>query len=234
MNILLVGVLALSVVSMIIGYMKGFIRIVISLIATIVTLVVVGMFSGTVADMIIEYTALDEAIETKFVTMIFGDDIYLADYEDDSDSLTLTQQIALIESAELPEFLKDATIENNNSEIYEQLGVSTFSEYIGTYLSSWVINVLSFIVTFLITWVIIRVIVFSLDVIANLPVLRGVNRVIGAILGLEFSFVIVWLFFLMLSVIYSTEIGQQCYVWIEESMILTLLYDNNPIIGLLL
>ncbi len=234
MNILLVAVLALGVVCIIIGYMKGFIRITISLIATIVTLVVVGMFSGMVSDLIIEKTALDDALETKFVTMIFGDEIYLANYEDSSGELSLTEQIELIESADIPEFLKEAALENNNSEIYEQLGVATFSEYISTYLARWIVSVIAFILTFLIVWIIVRVIVFSLDVIANLPVLRGINRFVGALLGLGFAFIFVWLFYLGLSVVYSTEIGQQCYVWIEESALLTILYDKNPLLGLLL
>lgn len=234
MNILLISVIILGIVSVIVGYMKGFIRIAVSLVATIFTLIVVGMFSGQVGDLIVEHTVLDEALETKFVNMLFGDDIYLANYEDLSEELTLSEQITLINGTDLPEFLKDATLENNNSEIYEQLGASTFSEYIGRYLSNWVIDVLAFIVTFLVTWIIVRVVVFSLDVIANLPVLKGFNRVIGAILGLEFALVFVWLFYLALSIVYSTEFGQQCYVWIEESALLTMLYDNNPILGLLL
>lgn len=234
MNILLVGVLALGIVSVIVGYINGFIRIAISLVATVITLIVVGMFSGEVSDLIVEYTALDSAIETKFETMIFGDDIYLADYEDVSEELTLSQQIVLIENAEIPDFLKEAAMENNNSEIYSQLGVETFSEYIGMYLAKWVIDVLAFIVTFLITWVVVRVIVFSLDVMANLPVLRGLNRGVGAILGLQFALVLVWLFYLALSVVYTTEFGQQCYIWIDESTLLTMLYNNNPILGLLL
>lgn len=233
MNILLIVILALCALSMLYGYVRGFIRIVISLVATVATLIFVGMFTPYVTDLIVDYTPLDEAIELQFTTAMFGDDVFLAT-GDGSENLTLAEQIVLIEDADIPDFLKEATLDNNNNEIYEQLGVTTFAEYIGAYLSAWVISVLAYIITFLIAWCIVRAVVFSLDTIANLPILHGINRAIGTVLGLSFAVVIVWVFFLGLSIMYSTEIGQMCYEWIAESEFLTFLYDNNPIIDMLI
>lgn len=234
MNILLIGVVLLGVACMIRGYMKGFIRIVISLVATIATLFLVGIFSPIVADMIIDMTPLDGAIETKFETTLFGDEVYTTDLETISEELTLAEQISIIEGADIPEFLKEALLDNNNSEIYEQLGVDTFVDYIGTYLSSWVINTMAFIITFLIVWILVRVVIFSLDVVAELPLLHGINRGIGTILGLGVAVIIVWVGFLGLAIVYSSEIGQMCYLWIDESALLTMLYDSNPLINMLL
>lgn len=233
MNVLLMGILGLCIVCMIYGYVKGFIRIVISLVAVAATLILVGMFVPTVTDMIVEYTPLDEAIELQFTTAMFGDDIYV-ETESAQEELALSEQISLIEAAEIPDFLKEAALDNNNDEIYEQLGVTTFMEYIGQYLAKWVINVLAYIITFLIVWCVVSIFVFSLDVIAGLPVLHGINRMIGTVLGLGFALVVVWVGFLGLSIIYASEIGQMCYEWIAESALLTYLYDVNPIIEMLL
>ncbi len=234
MNYLLISVLVLGVGCMVLGYMKGFIRIVISLIATMLTLVLVGMFTPVVTNAVIEYSPLDEAISTKYENMFFGDSIYTEGVNTEEEEYTLSQQIIMIQAVDLPDFLKEAMIENNNSEIYEQLGVDTFAEYISAYLTEWTIKVVAFIITFLIVWVIMRLVFFSLVVLSNLPLLHGINRAIGTVLGLGFAVIIVWIGYLALALLHSSSFAQQCYIWIEESQLLTFLYDTNPIWKLLM
>ncbi len=233
MNILMIGILVLCAICMLYGYLKGFIRIVISLVAAFATVVLVGMFVPTVTELIVDYTPLDEAIELQFTTEFFGDDVYI-EIEGEAAELPLTEQVELIETADIPDYLKEAALADNNSEIYDQLGVTTFTEYIGKYLASWVIKVFAYVITFLIVWCVVSLVVFSLDVIANLPVLHGINRVIGTFLGLGFAIIIIWLGFLVLSLMYSSEIGQMYYGFIEESRFLTYLYEHNMILDILL
>lgn len=232
MNALMIGVLLLCIACMAYGYFNGFIKIVISLVAVVATVILVGMLVPKVTDVITEYTVLDEAIELKFTTTIFGDDVYLADSVEEE--LSLSEQITMIEEADVPDVLKDSVLDNNNSEIYEQLGVSTFSEYLGSYLAKWIINVISYIITFLVVWVVVNVFVFSLDVVADLPILHGINRVIGTVLGLGFAVVVIWVVFLGVTVMYSSDMGQLLYGWIRENVFLSFMYDVNPIMQMLL
>ena len=237
MNGLLFGVLVLCVTCMLVGYKKGFIRIVISLVSTIITIVLVGIFAPKVSDLLVEYTPLDDAIHNKFVTAIFEEiDEKVGDESDEKEEgeMSLEEQISSIEGADVPAFLKEALLNNNNNEIYEQLAVKTFSEYVGSYLANWVIKVIAFIVTFIIAIVIVRVLVSSLDIIAELPMLHGINRGIGTALGLGFALIIVWIGFLFLTIMYSNEFGQLCYGMMEESKLLTYLYENNPIMTMLI
>lgn len=46
-------------------------------------------------------------------------------------------QIVAIEGADLPDVFKNLLLENNNSEVYQKLGVTTFAEYVSKYLQSW-------------------------------------------------------------------------------------------------
>lgn len=233
MNYLLISVLVLCAGCMIYGYIRGFIKIVVSLVATIAVAVLVGMFVPKVTDLIIDYTPLDDAIELQFTTAMFGDSVYLAE-GDISESLSLVEEISLIESADIPDFLKEATLDNNNDEIYEQLGVTTFAEYIGKYLSTWIIKVLAYIVTFLIVLCLVNVFIYSLDVIAGLPVLDGINRVVGIFLGLGMALIVTWVGFLGITIMYSSDFGKICFAWIEGNAFLSLLYNLNPIINMLL
>ena len=92
-------------------------------------------------------------------------------------------QIAAIEGADIPGVFKALLLNNNNSEMYDELGVDNFIQYISAYAARLIINILSFILTFVIITVVMRAIIFALDIVANLPVLGFFNRLGGALLG---------------------------------------------------
>ncbi len=234
MNVLLIGVVILALVCMGVGYARGFIKIVVSLVATIITLVIVSMFAPQVGELLVEHTPLDEAIQRNFVKMFQVDEVPLDQVIASGVEIPLAQQIAMVEDSELPEFLKTALLNNNNNEIYNKLGVSRFQEYVTAYLANWIITVLAFIATFLVTLVIVRMAVFSLSVLADLPIIRGLDRIIGMGIGLLFALVIVWVGFLIPALAFYTEWGQLVFEMIEESKLLTFLYEENPILKALM
>ena len=71
----------------------------------------------------------------------------------------------------IPQFLKDALLENNNTAIYEELGVvTTFPEYVAAYISRMLLNVVSFLVTFLIAIILVSALMYAVNIIGELPV----------------------------------------------------------------
>lgn len=139
-------------------------------------------------------------------------------------------QTNLIKKAGLPKFLEEGLIENNNNEAYKELGVTTFQEYIGAYVTKIVMTILSFLITFILAGVIMKIIVYALAIVEELPVIHGVNRLAGGLIGIVFGVIIVWVVFLVLTLMYNTETGQMCFKWIQESWILQFLYSTNPIL----
>jgi len=67
----------------------------------------------------------------------------------------------------------------------------------------------------------------ALDLISKLPLLNGVNKTAGLLAGLLHGLVIVWVFFLIITVFGGTKIGQQALEMIGESEILSFIYNNN-------
>lgn len=57
------------------------------------------------------------------------------DLQEEQEDMPAFQRIA-IEKLNLPQSMKDALIENNNSEVYQLLGVDHFIEYVSTYLAA--------------------------------------------------------------------------------------------------
>lgn len=138
-------------------------------------------------------------------------------------------QIAAIEGADLPDVFKNLLLENNNSEVYQKLGVTTFAEYVSKYFAKLVIEIIAFLITFLFATIVIRAVVFALDFVTALPVLGILNRLAGVLVGTTISFIIVGILFIVITLLYTTTIGKQAMGMIREDQILSFLYDNNII-----
>lgn len=141
-------------------------------------------------------------------------------------------QVAAIERADLPDVFKSLLATNNNDEIYTELGVETFAQYVGMFLAKLIINILAFLGTFLVVTVVLRAVVFALDVVSNLPVLGFLNRIAGGIIGIGCSVVVVWILFIILTMLYMTTFGKEAYRVIQGNGIMKMLYEYNPIMKL--
>lgn len=141
-------------------------------------------------------------------------------------------QVAAIEKADLPAVFKTQLSTNNNSEIYSQLGVETFAQYVGEFLSKLIIHIVAFLGTFLIVTIILRAIVFALDIVAELPVLGFINRLAGGVVGLGCALIIIWVAFIIITMLYMTSVGKEAYELIQNNDIMKMIYDYNPIMQL--
>lgn len=251
MNWLLIGVGIIFAICMIAGYVRGFIKIVVSLVVTVATVVVVIVATPYVSKAIVKFTPMDEMIQKKCASMmtpdlsnvdLTGTPLEGIDLENAGISmedikkavgdveLPRQKQIELLEKADIPEFFRDGLIENNNNEAYARLRVSTFPEYVGAYLADIIIKMIAFLLTFVIVTIFARAILFGLDAIAALPVLNGINRIAGMGIGMAIAVIIVWVGFFVITLLYTTVIGQECFRLMKESEFLTFLYEKNIIL----
>ena len=69
--------------------------------------------------------------------------------------------------------------------------------------------------------------------IEKVPVISTVNRVAGLGVGFIKGIVIVWLLLALISLLATSEAGQTMTVYINDSLMLKYLYENNPIIKLI-
>ena len=139
-------------------------------------------------------------------------------------------QIAAIEGADIPGVFKALLLNNNNSEPSDELGVDNFIHYISAYATRLIINILSFILTFVVITVVMRAVIFALDIVANLPVLGFFNRLGGALLGAAGGLIIVWILFMLITMLYTTSFVREAYDVIQGNDILRVIYEYNPVL----
>lgn len=141
-------------------------------------------------------------------------------------------QIAAIEGADIPEVFKNLLLTNNNSEIYEKLGVTNFASYVARYMAKIVVNIVAFLLTLIVVTIILRAVIFSLNVVSDLPVLGLINRLAGGVLGMVGVLIIVWVVFVIITMLYTTAIGKEMFDMIQSNEVLSMIYDYNPIMKL--
>lgn len=226
MNKLLLVVGAIFLISMIVGYIRGFLKIALSLAITIASIFLVIAITPHISGWIQESTSISETVQNKIEGMFEIASGTSADMLSTIET-SREQQISLIEGAGLPSVIQDMLLENNNHEVYEALGVANFVDYIGAYITKLIADIIAFLVAWIAVTIIARILMAVIGIIGKIPVIGGVNKIAGAVVGVGIGLIIVWILFILVTLLYSTAVGQACMQDIAASQILTKLYDGN-------
>lgn len=230
MNGLLIVVGILFLICVIVGFSRGFIKIAASLAATIISIVLVMFLTPYVSDGIREIIPLEDMVREKCMKMA-GVSEENINSEIVNAEIPREQQIEAIEKSDMPEIFRDLLLENNNSEIYQMLGVDAFWEYVGKYLAKLISDIAAFLITMLVVMIVVRSVVYALGLISDLPVIGGLNRIAGGLLGMGTWLAIVWVLFIVITLFYDTAAAKICFENIEDSQLLTFLYEKNILLN---
>ena len=155
-------------------------------------------------------------------------------------SLVLTLIITSVVSPYLHTFLKESTglyhflqnrIEGSDIELLDALRVLGMENAVSGYLADEILRWAAFLIALLLTGVLIRGILFSLGIVSHLPILHGLNKTAGLVLGFAEGVVLVWIFFLVITVCASTQAGGGGLEMTAQSSILSWLYRNNLLLN---
>jgi len=217
-NWMLVCVGAVFLIFALWGLARGFVRVMFALTASVVTIALAIALMGPMTTFLKQNTTAYSSVET-FCREKLAPDI--------PQGTTTLKQAAIIENLPFPQALKDKLTANNNSMSYEKLGVTDFSDYISAYIAELIVRILAFIALFLLISLILRITFFTLDKAASLPGIRVANKLLGFLSGGILGLVVVWVFFLVITLFCTTSWGQSCRAQIDASPFLKTLYDQN-------
>ena len=255
MNWLLIVVAVLLLIITVIGYKKGLLKQGLILFGALILLWLMSFLLPYTRAAIKEHTPVEIMVSERIERMVQSridemaeekKDEKLAQYnvsqnksskgdvnlKTKNPKLTKSQQTELIEKAQIPAFAKKILLENNNSEIYARLGVETFTDYVKTYVTDLVVNILAYVTTFILSYLIYRLLLAAVHLVDHLPLAGSLNHGLGALLGLAEGLVLLGIFFMILFLFCRTDPGRACYKCIDDSKILTFLYDYNPLMAI--
>ena len=223
MNILSIVILLIVLLFMVRGYRKGLVQMVASMTTLILAIFLVSIATPHISNVLKTRTPVYNMIEEKCEDLIKSGTDQISSKIEESE---------WIENLKVPGFLQEMIKENNNTVSYEKMNVDSFGEYISHFLATMILNVVSYIITFIAALILIKVIAGALGLLTHLPVIHSMNRILGAVMGLIQSLLLIWLFLLAVTLFGHTEWGDYIMKMINDSSVLTALYDANIYIGI--
>lgn len=225
-NYLFVAVLVLFAYMISRGYRLGFLRIAVTFIGMLFILAAVRKASPYFSDYLINNTDVYEAVQDK-ITEKF------AEANRRYDNSIPENQNLTIRSYDIPDAMKDNLILNNTSEIYKALLVTVFEEYVSAYLAKTAIKALAFVILFIALYIVFRIVLRMVDIISRIPIIKGLNKAVGACLGLIEALIIVWVFFIIAIMFIGEDTGSTLLKMISESSFLTMLFNSNILMAVI-
>ena len=204
------------------GYRRGFIREIVSFFFVFLSLSLAWAINPYINDFLISETPVYSTIQETCTDFVQKQS---SDLENEMESSS-----QFIDGLNLPEILRKNIEKNNNTENYAELSVNTLTEYVSGYLARTIVNGLSYVLAYILATIGIRIVVYILNLIAGLPILKTANKLTGGLVGFVKGLVFIWIVFLILTVLCSTEIGKTSLELIEKDSLLSVIYQYDPLI----
>ena len=215
-------IVALYLIGMMLnGHRVGFLRLAVSAASGVISFVMARALLPTLTAFFSEHTQLQKALGDMFVKRLGIDSLGAEELR------SLSSQALMIDDLRIPEALKEGLKLNNTEEIWRMVGADKFSSYIGDYLGNAVMNTVLYCALFLVIFTLLRILIRTLDIITRIPVIHGLNQIAGAALGLAEGLVIVWIFFMILSMFGTSGLARQLLQMISANVWLRFLYQYN-------
>ena len=255
-NILELAVLVLFLALVITGLREGLVRKLTAVLSLVLSVALISVLLPHVTGYLKEHTPVSEMIEEQCRQVLDTQIQNAASALNDTVStqadaigrsagqnvndflntlnLTQEQQTEVIRNMKLPLVIQNQLIRYNNKEGYLSLKVSNFPDFIVRYISGVILKVLAFVIALLLVQVVVRAAFHILHVFAQLPGISLLNRFAGGALGLVEALFVLWVCFLILSLIQGTNIGLKMLSMVQESPVLSWLYEKNLFMRIIL
>ncbi len=227
MNWLLIIVLLIIVFSAVRGFWRGLLRVLFSLVSVIVLIGLVTFATPHVSQFIADHTQIDTVISENISAKIQNS----AETAVDS---AISNQKEGLEAAgiSLPDVLEKHIFEKGVQGAEHAVADTGIYEQAGDQMAGIVIAVVSFLVALIFACIVVWLIGKATDVVNKIPIIKGINRFLGFFAGGFEGFIIVWLFFMLVSIISGSQLGQHLIQNINDSEFLAFLYNHNAVLAI--
>ena len=242
--IITVLLLALIVFCVFHGWKKGGLRILFTTFSFFISLAISSALTGPVSNWLMA-TALGDTVNQSVSDYVDSqmadlmnidseDDEELISYLEEADSaLSDTEQSEIIDSLNLPRILKNSLSGSNTIENYVETQIESFGDYLKLQLSTILIRAITFLILLILIHIIIRILLHVIRILEKIPLLRGINRLFGLVIGLIQSLLIIWIAAFLVSILIGMGFLPMVQEAIYSSAQLEFFYENNLLLAAL-
>ena len=230
MNWVLMIVLLLLIWEMMRGYRRGFLRTIYSLVSWIIVLVFVMWATPYIDTFLLEHTSLYEKIE-----------MYCADEVRQSAEKSAEQAVGQNAGYEslaelglnLPEGVLNDILEKTGAAADEFLESSGVYDQIAKGMAGFMVEGISFFIALIAAWILVYFISQLLGIVSKIPIIHGLNKILGIFAGGIYGVILVWIAFYLIALSSASELGGVLISYIYQNTLLQFLYENNLIISIM-
>ncbi len=257
---IIIATLAIFIIALIVGYVRGFLRTILTFGHLIIAIVLMVVLAPHV-QALLERVGVEQMIRTKIETAVeekieeraeedireLGSQMGLElNFDIDAEDPVIRNLIDLYQSRlsreEQNEIIEESTPggilsrflqAHNTAEEYARLGVERLSGYIAAYTTALIMKIIAALLVFILAEIILHILLALSAVIEKIPIIGGINRVLGAILGAAIGLLIIWLLYLFLTLFVNTAFGTSALESIAGNAVTQTLYDLDPFLRFL-
>lgn len=233
MNGLEIMVLGVIAVCGLIGFFTGFLRAAYSLLAGILVLVFVTWATPKVTVFLEENTGFGQMIQEKCIDYIEemaeekireGAEAYQDELQKDAGGV----------QSLIPEGMLEGIAGYAAKTAGEALQEAGLYEEIAGVIAHYILEGIAFLLMMLAGGILTHWLAHALDLASRFPALKGPDKILGAVFGMGKGLLLVWVFFVILTLLGGGKSGNVFLSSIEESRILNFLYQNNILLRILM
>lgn len=218
--IIVIGALALSAY---LGFQRGFLRTIVGMSSLLISLALVVALSPLVTDFITRKTSFKEtvyeSIDEKLMEMV------------KEKTAGTTEEIKRVLD---DSFIPSLVLQSFNDKISDRLAPDEYVHNASMYMASKVTQALGILVTLVLSFIVLKLILILTGLISKVPIISGVNKIFGIVLGLVRGLILVWILCYVITVFSYTDMGQEAVQAMKNNKILSLFYDGALSLGKLI
>ncbi|MCQ2538173.1 MAG: CvpA family protein [Lachnospiraceae bacterium] len=242
MNWLLLLVILCFIIGICAGLARGFTKTVYSLIATALIILLTIILCPVMINILKNSEKLSSTIYEKLDSVINLEEAYdkamtkQAEKSEDKKNAGFSETVdSVLEQYGYPSVMRNAITESeafkeyakNYADDFARGKMASLENCVCKTLTTVIISALGFIITFIVVSIVVFIIGKILDVISKLPGLKSLNKLLGGVAGFSEALLIIWLLFMIVTLISSSELGQSMLKMINDSKLLSFIYENN-------
>lgn len=229
MNWVLIVVLLVLAGSILNGYRRGFLRLVYSLVSWILMFAVVSWATPYFSRFMFENTSVYDRVAAHCEEVIHQN----AQEQVQKEAAGREEELAAL-GIRVPDRVMDDIFERVAGTADEFLEDSGIYTRLAAEVAVFITQGIAFLTALIIAWLIVHLISHLLGIVSRIPIIKGLNQFLGLFAGGIYGMMLIWIAFYIIAVCSAGETGQAVVSYIRASRILTFLYENNPVLFILI
>ena len=227
LDLLLIFIIGMN---MLMGYRKGFVATILSLLTFVLAIVITRMFQPAFTEFLMTTPLYDGMVNFTKQYLSIGDGVNTA-----INSASANFQAEVMERFMMPEWVAnlinlEALTKNIN--VGAMIDFGTIETMIAVQITNYFIGIISFVGLFFISFFVLRIIAVSLNLITILPIIHSLNKTVGTLAGLLRGVIICWIILMVYMVLFM-RVDTVFYEWYYGSTVALWLGERNVLLSMI-